>query len=78
MALDTVRRRTRQGRAEARNVREERLERSTMTPKINEHTCPNCKGTGFPVVKQPVAANRRIYPVQCTACAGKGKITDAN
>lgn len=50
----------------------------TMTQKIKEHTCPACKGTGFPRVKQPVLATRRIYPVKCEACAGKGKITDAN
>ena len=50
----------------------------TMTQKIKEHTCPACKGTGFPVVKQPVLATRRIYPVKCEACTGKGKITDAN
>ena len=50
----------------------------TMTKKIKEHTCSACKGTGFPVVKQPVLATRRIYPVKCEACTGKGKITDAN
>jgi hypothetical protein len=27
---------------------------------------------------QPVRPGRKIYPVKCTACAGKGKITDAN
>lgn len=50
----------------------------TMTKKIKEHTCSACKGTGFPVVKQPVLATRRIYPVKCEACTGKGKITDAD
>jgi DnaJ-class molecular chaperone len=49
----------------------------TMTQKIKEHTCRACKGTGFPAVKQPVLATRRIYPVKCVACTGKGKITDA-
>ncbi len=49
-----------------------------MSQKIKEHTCPACKGTGFPRVKQPVLATRRIYPVKCEACAGKGKIADAN
>jgi DnaJ-class molecular chaperone len=49
-----------------------------MTPKIKEHTCPDCKGTGFPVVKQPALATHKIYPVKCEACAGKGRITDAN
>jgi DnaJ-class molecular chaperone len=47
-----------------------------FSPKISEHMCPACNGTGFPVVMQPVQPGRRIYPVQCKACAGKGKITD--
>ena len=46
--------------------------------KIKEHTCAACNGTGFPVVKQPVLATHRIYPVKCEACAGKGKIADAD
>jgi DnaJ-class molecular chaperone len=49
-----------------------------MKQKIKEHTCSVCKGTGFPAAKQPVQPTRRIYPVKCVACAGKGKITDAN
>ena len=49
-----------------------------MRQKIKEHTCPACKGTGFPAVKQPVLATRRIYPVKCVACTGKGKIADDN
>jgi DnaJ-class molecular chaperone len=48
-----------------------------MKPKIKERTCPACRGTGFPAVKQPVQAGRRIYPVKCKSCEGKGKITDA-
>jgi DnaJ-class molecular chaperone len=55
-----------------------RSERSTMTPKIKEHTCPACNGTGFPVVMQPVQPGRKIYPVQCKTCQGKGKIRDAD
>jgi DnaJ-class molecular chaperone len=47
-----------------------------MTPKIKEHTCPTCNGTGFPTVKQPVLATHKVYPVKCEACAGKGRITD--
>ena len=50
----------------------------SMTPKINEHTCPVCDGTGFPKVKQPAQSGRRLYPVRCKTCAGKGKITDAD
>ena len=48
-----------------------------MTPKIKEHTCQACSGTGYPVVKQPAQLGRRIYPVKCTSCDGKGKVTDA-
>jgi hypothetical protein len=32
----------------------------------------------YPVVLQPIQPGRKIYPVKCTACTGKGKITDAN
>ena len=49
-----------------------------MATKIKEHTCPACNGTGFPVVAQPVQPGRKIYPVKCKACDGKGKITDAD
>jgi DnaJ-class molecular chaperone len=48
-----------------------------MTPKIKEHMCPACSGTGYPVVKQPLQPSRRVYPVKCTSCDGKGKVTDA-
>jgi DnaJ-class molecular chaperone len=48
-----------------------------MTPKIKEHTCPECNGTGFPVVMQPVQLGHKIYPVKCKSCDGKGKIADA-
>ena len=44
--------------------------------KIKEHVCPGCNGTGYPVVKQPVLPGRRIYPVKCTSCDGKGKVSD--
>ena len=47
-----------------------------MTPKIKEHMCTICDGTGFPKVKQPALATRKIYPVKCGACAGKGRIAD--
>src|SRR5882672_2913912 len=55
-----------------------RQERLDMTPKIKEHTCPACNGTGFPIVMQPVRPGRKIYPVKCESCDGKGKITDVN
>jgi len=49
-----------------------------MTPKIEERRCPACNGTGYPVVKQPAQTGRRIYPVKCKTCDGKGKVTDAD
>ena len=51
---------------------------NAMTQKFKEHKCEACNGTGFPVVKQPVLATHKIYPVKCEARAGKGRITDAN
>ena len=47
-----------------------------MKPKVREHTCPACRGTGFPAVKQPVQPGRRIYPIKCVLCGGKGRIAD--
>jgi hypothetical protein len=47
----------------------------TISPKIIEHTCKACNGSGFPNVKQPAQPNRKVYPVRCKTCAGKGKIT---
>jgi DnaJ-class molecular chaperone len=44
------------------------------TPKLEEHVCAACEGTGFPEVKQPVEPGRKIYPPGCKACDGKGKI----
>ena len=51
---------------------------SAMTQKIKEHTCAACNGTGFPTVKQPALATRKIYPMKCEACGGKGRIKDAD
>jgi DnaJ-class molecular chaperone len=42
-----------------------------------EDKCPECNGTGFPVVMQPAQATRKIYPVKCKNCDGKGRITKA-
>ena len=42
--------------------------------KATEHKCPECNGTGFPMVMQPVKPSRKIYPVQCENCGGKGRI----
>ena len=53
-------------------------ERLNMTPKIKEHSCPACNGTGFPKVMQPVQLGHKIYPIKCNACDGKGKITASN
>jgi DnaJ-class molecular chaperone len=54
------------------------VQMNAMTQKVKEHTCAACNGTGFPVVTQPVLATRKIYPEKCEACAGKGRITDAD
>jgi DnaJ-class molecular chaperone len=48
-----------------------------MPTKINERTCPACRGTGFPLSRQPASPGRKVYPVKCEACKGKGKITEA-
>jgi DnaJ-class molecular chaperone len=45
--------------------------------KPTERKCPACKGTGFPKVAQPVRPGRKIYPVRCEKCGGKGRITKA-
>ncbi|MGY4573403.1 hypothetical protein [Bradyrhizobium sp. USDA 3256] len=49
-----------------------------MQPKIKEHMCPACNGTGFPAVTEPVQPGHKIYPVKCKVCEGKGKIADAD
>ncbi len=48
------------------------------SPKIKERVCLHCNGTGYPLVTQPVLPGRRIYPVKCKSCDGKGKVTDTN
>jgi DnaJ-class molecular chaperone len=63
-------------RTEAIFLQTKRKEAAFMTPKIQEHTCTTCNGTGFPTVKQPTLATRKIYPVKCEACGGKGRIAD--
>lgn len=55
-----------------------RFAKSNTVSKIKEHRCAACDGTGFPVVAQPVQSNRKLYPVKCKACDGKGRITDAD
>ena len=47
-----------------------------MRPKIKEHTCPLCNGTGFPKSKEPAHPGRKIYPVKCESCQGKGNISE--
>lgn len=47
-----------------------------MIQKIKEHTCLVCSGTGFPPSMKSARPGRRIYPVKCEACQGKGKIPD--
>jgi len=46
--------------------------------KTSESICPACNGTGFPKVTQPLQLGRKIYPVQCKDCGGKGRIRAAN
>jgi DnaJ-class molecular chaperone len=47
-----------------------------MTPRIKEHTCRLCNGTGFPKSMQPADPGRKIYPMKCDVCRGKGKIVE--
>jgi len=35
---------------------------------------PECKGTGFAMVKQANRPGVRIYPRRCKECLGKGRI----
>ena len=51
---------------------EVQMRKSSVKP--TEHKCPECNGTGFPMVMQPVKPGRRIYPIQCKNCGGKGRI----
>jgi DnaJ-class molecular chaperone len=57
-------------------IRTERFQMK-LPSKIDEHKCPACNGTGFPEVKQPAQPDRKLYPVKCKTCAGKGRIADA-
>jgi hypothetical protein len=54
-----------------------RVQMKKLSTKTAEHNCPACNGTGFPVVMQPIQPGRRIYPVQCKDCSGKGRIAGA-
>jgi len=47
-----------------------------MTVKIEEYVCPMCNGTGFPQPIEPTHPGRRIYPVKCESCRGKGKTSE--
>jgi DnaJ-class molecular chaperone len=49
---------------------------SAKHPSTNstEIKCPECDGTGFAPVKQPVQPGRKIYPAPCKKCGGKGRI----
>lgn len=49
-----------------------------MQPKIKERICPDCKGTGFPLVEQPAQPGHKIYPIKCKTCNGKGRISEDN
>ena len=39
-----------------------------------EVKCPACFGIGYPTIKQPKQADRKIYPARCVRCSGKGRI----
>ncbi|QDM20557.1 hypothetical protein FIU28_04935 [Tardiphaga sp. vice154] len=41
---------------------------------IGGSACPACKGTGFPSVAQAAKPGRRIYPLTCKQCLGKGRL----
>jgi len=43
-------------------------------PNPPEIKCPECDGTGFAPVEQPVQPGRKIYPAPCKKCGGKGRI----
>ena len=49
-----------------------------FSAKPKEFKCPACKGTGFPVVKQPAQPGRKIYPARCERCDGKGSVEATN
>ncbi len=49
-----------------------RKERSQSTG----HNCPDCKGTGFEIMKQPTRPGIRIYPARCMKCLGKERLAD--
>jgi hypothetical protein len=38
---------------------------------------PNLQRDGLSCIAQPARPDRKIYPVKCKSCQGKGKITDA-
>jgi DnaJ-class molecular chaperone len=42
-----------------------------------EVRCSACGGTGFPTVAQPAQTGRRIYPLPCKQCSGKGRVKPA-
>ena len=51
------------------------MEKLKTEEALQEVKCPECEGTGFPKVKQPVQPGRRVYPAPCEKCAGKGRLT---
>jgi DnaJ-class molecular chaperone len=42
-----------------------------------ELKCSACDGTGFPKVAQPAQPGRKIYPLPCKWCLGKGRVRSA-
>ena len=50
------------------------MKRSKRKGVSTEIECPDCGGTGFPGVRQPVQPGRKIFPPPCKRCFGKGRI----
>jgi DnaJ-class molecular chaperone len=56
--------------------RPERLKSKKLVANPTEHKCPECDGTGFPLVAQPDRLGVKIYPTQCKECLGKGRVAN--
>jgi DnaJ-class molecular chaperone len=54
-----------------------RTRQSEKATDVAEQHCPACGGTGFPTVRQPAQPGRRVFPMPCKKCGGKGRIAKA-
>jgi DnaJ-class molecular chaperone len=41
---------------------------------VAEDDCPECNGSGFQAVVQPIQPGRKLYPPRCKKCLGKGRL----